>query len=359
MSSLQTLKNTRLGKKIASIPKRIWKEIAIHFLLWVIFMLYEGVLIYKIAKLEVVSFAYLIPSYTIFAIFVYVHALVLLPRFLENRRFIAYIILLAGLIVGLIYIKYIIRYDILPALNIKNMSVYGNIGFRFFLALQITYMGQYIIYSTGYWYALRVIKLQKRKSELKRQLLKAQSDYLRFQINPHFLYNTLNFFYGQIQPLSQPLADGIHQLSDMMRYAVSEEESDQKVDLEREIRHIENFIAMQQLRFNNKCNIDYQLKGNIYAKRILPLILITFVENLFKHGELFDANTPAIIHIDIVENTFSLHIQNKKSMGIKDPSSGIGLANILNRLSLFYQDRYKYDVNQDDFFYNCNLIIHL
>jgi two-component system, LytTR family, sensor kinase len=361
MKDLWTIFCIRLDNFKAYLQQSKWNIILVHFIIWVILMLYEGVFVYKVAREHIVPFAYMIPSYILFATYVYVHALVLLPKFLERRKYGSYLLSLLLLTFVLIYIKYIVRFYLMPILGVNDFggAFLLRMSLKWFVAAQITYMGHYFLYGIGYWYALRAVRLEKHKRRLEREVLKAQADYLRFQINPHFLYNVLNFFYGQIQPISKPLADGILQLSEMMRYAISNEDGDQKVDLDKEISHLRNFIEVQQLRFNNTCQIDFKVEGNIFAKRILPLVLITYIENVFKHGELFEANNPAVIHIKIVQSEMTLYVRNKKRIGIKDPSSGIGTANIINRLKLFYKDRYKYDVFEDDIFYSSILIIQL
>jgi two-component system LytT family sensor kinase len=131
--------------------------------------------------------------------------------------------------------------------------------------------------------------------------------------------------------------------------------------LSREINHVRNVIDINQLRFNNKLNIDFQLQGNPGTHRIIPLVLVTLIENAFKHGELNDPDEALTITICISdqEKKFRCRIKNKKGKNTVEVSHGIGMQNIRNRLELNYRDNYSLDITDEQEFYSVDLQLNL
>lgn len=195
--------------------------------------------------------------------------------------------------------------------------------------------------------------LEQRSSRLEKEKLQADYLFLKAQINPHFLHNTLNFLYARALPLSPELSEGILTLSEIMRYSLDHrEEVDGKVLLTRELEHVQNIIRLQQLRFGNSLQVRFVLTGDPAGLRILPFILITLVENTFKHGDLRDPEHPALIELD-VSKAGILHFicSNKKKGGPKELSTGIGLDNSRRRLEFTYGENYSlYIKDQLDLF---------
>lgn len=195
--------------------------------------------------------------------------------------------------------------------------------------------------------------LEQRSSRLEREKLQADYLFLKAQVNPHFLHNTLNFLYARALPLSPELSEGILTLSEIMRYSLDHrEEEDGKVLLNRELEHVHNSIRLQQLRFGHSLQVRFELKGDPAGVRILPFILITLVENAFKHGDLRDPGNPARIVLDVsVPGSLHFICVNRKKVGPKELSTGIGLDNSRRRLELAYGENYSlYIKDQLDFF---------
>jgi sensor histidine kinase YesM len=195
--------------------------------------------------------------------------------------------------------------------------------------------------------------LEERTLRLEKEKMQADYLFLKAQINPHFLHNTLNFLYARSLPYSAELSEGILTLSEIMRYSLgNHEDKDGKVLLTQEIEHVHNVIRMQQLRFGNTLQVQFDLTGNPERQRILPFVLITLVENAFKHGELKSADHPVQIRLEICPDG-RLHFvcRNKKKTGPKELSTGIGLDNTRKRLGLAYGENYSlYIKDQRDLF---------
>ena len=234
------------------------------------------------------------------------------------------------------------------------------------LWVQGVYRGVFFaITSIGYWFARRAVVLARHQREQEHQLrvaekslLEANLAFLRSQINPHFLFNSLNFLYAQVYPHSEPTAEGILLLADTMRYALHEK-SDSKVPLAREVQHLHNYIALSQLRFSQQLQIDFQVVGSPQFVLILPLVLITFVENCFKHGELADPAHPLRIRLAVAGGQLTFETHNQKRHGPKEQGTGIGLANTRTRLDLAYPGRHRLTITDAPDFYTCHLTLDL
>ncbi|TDE18238.1 sensor histidine kinase [Dyadobacter psychrotolerans] len=200
---------------------------------------------------------------------------------------------------------------------------------------------------------------QLRQKVLEKAVVDARLQSLKYQINPHFLFNSLNFLYSQSLPLSEELARATMLLSKMMRYGLQENNDEAKVSLSGEVEHLQNFIEFNQLRFSNQLQIDFRTNGQIAIRRIMPLLLITFVENAFKYGELHQSEFPLQIHLTVDSQKLIFFVKNKKRTGPKEDSTGIGLENIRNRLALGYPGKHTLSISDGQDFYSTELTIIL
>jgi two-component system LytT family sensor kinase len=200
----------------------------------------------------------------------------------------------------------------------------------------------------------------KRQEELEKQMTAAELSAIKYQINPHFLFNSLNFIYSKTVPLSEEVSNAVLLLSEIMRYALGkEEDANGKVALSRELAHMKNVIAINQMRFNHKLNIQYNEQIDNPQAKITPLVLITLVENAFKHGDLSDAANPLILQVDVNSKRLHVYICNKKKKGPKELSTGIGLNNVQQRLQLMYGKAHQFLIKDDGPFYITDLTINL
>ncbi|HKP32918.1 MAG TPA: histidine kinase, partial [Chitinophagaceae bacterium] len=168
--------------------------------------------------------------------------------------------------------------------------------------------------------------LEEQKMQLEVEKSSANLNFLKAQINPHFLHNTLNFLYAKSLPYSPELSEGILTLSDIMRYALSEGNArDGKAPLKDEIEHVWNVIKINQLRFSNKLNVEFTVNGSVETLHIIPFVLITIVENAFKHGDLKSQENPIVINLTVKGNSLKFSCRNKKKTGPKELSTGVGL----------------------------------
>ncbi|OFY95373.1 MAG: hypothetical protein A3K10_03565, partial [Bacteroidetes bacterium RIFCSPLOWO2_12_FULL_31_6] len=156
-----------------------------------------------------------------------------------------------------------------------------------------------------------MLKINIRLKQSEKEKLDAELAYLKAQINPHFLFNTLNSIYSLAIVKSDNVASSIVKLSNMMRYVLSESSND-FVRLEKEIEYIQNFIELQQIRFGSFIQFECTITGDHKNKFISPLILIPFIENAYKHGVNAEDNSIIKIKIDTTENQLFLFVKNNK-----------------------------------------------
>jgi len=200
--------------------------------------------------------------------------------------------------------------------------------------------------------------LEEQKMQLEVEKSQANFNFLKAQINPHFLHNTLNFLYAKSLPYSAELSEGILTLSDIMRYALGPAARDGKVMLKDEIEHVRNVIKINQLRFSNNLNVQFDVSGVVNGATIVPFILITIVENAFKHGDLKSCDQPIDIKLNVENGTMHFFCRNKKKTGPKEISTGIGLDNIKKQLDLTYARNYSLNVKDEAEFYTAELTIN-
>lgn len=179
----------------------------------------------------------------------------------------------------------------------------------------------------------------KQNQELLLENKKAEFQMLKSQVSPHFLFNTLNSFYSQLVLKDDEMASDILVLSDLLRYVITETEKDEVI-LSKEIQFIQNYIHLQKKRFEDQLYLDFNIEGNYSDEKILPSVLIHFVENVFKHGKLNNPEKKAAVSIVIKEDFLAITTFNYNVEGEKYSSTGIGFDNLTKRLEYAYKDQF-------------------
>lgn len=205
-----------------------------------------------------------------------------------------------------------------------------------------------------------MLQISNQWKRTEQEKLHAELSYLKAQINPHFLFNTLNSIYSLAIERSDQTATAVVKLSGMMRYVISEAGHD-GVALEKEIDYIRDYIALQQIRFGHAIPLDFTVTGNPAGKKIAPLILIPFVENAFKHG--INAEEQAAISIQIAITDKDLHLQVRNNKVKIQPAaadrSGLGIENTRGRLQLLYASAHTLAIEDNADSFSVSLSLHL
>lgn len=205
-----------------------------------------------------------------------------------------------------------------------------------------------------------LLRTREHLSQLKEDKLKAELSSLKAQINPHFLFNTLNSIYALSVKKDDKASEAIINLSGLMRYVIKDA-NDNKIPLQKEIEYISNYIELQKARLGNTASVLFEVKGNTGDKQIAPLILITYIENAFKYGVNPDADECVVeVNIQIKTEGLNMFVFNRKVQLSEDKSStGIGVMNTSERLSLLYPNKHELEIKEDNETYSVNLFIEL
>lgn len=206
------------------------------------------------------------------------------------------------------------------------------------------------------------IQDEKEKKRLEKEKMAAEIRFLKSQINPHFLFNTLNNLYAIAEKSrNQQLSDGLMELSSLMRYMLHDGQAEW-VSVEQEIKLIRSLIEIQQLRIAEEDDvvISLNVSGDIENTRIAPLILIPFVENAFKHGIDWKQKSFVRINLGVENEIIRFEIRNSVFAGLAsghEQNSGIGLDNVRRRLALIYPEAHTLEIEQQDQVYSVTLIL--
>jgi two-component system LytT family sensor kinase len=184
----------------------------------------------------------------------------------------------------------------------------------------------------------------------------AELSFLKAQINPHFLFNTLNNIYSMAVTRNENTAPMLMKLSNIMRYVT--DVNDDYVSLQSEVDCISDYIDLQQLRLGKKVELQYSVTGNLENRKIAPLILMTFIENVFKYGISNHEHSLLIIRISAEKNAVIFFTQNRIFPGVrKDDRTGIGITNTEKRLQHLYPGKHKLDIRRENRMFTVELFL--
>jgi len=271
----------------------------------------------------------------------YLHARIVMP--FSRRTGLAGIILFSALIIVefAVYLAGAVAVSlILEAIPGEKKTPYV---FNFDYIIVVLYRALFFLaFGTGLYLLREYWKRREREmarslevERLQNQLLTAQKDYLRAQINPHLLFNTLDFIKAVSKKNPEQSDEAIDCLSEIMDYALKTSHKDY-IAVEREVEQIGHMIRLNMLRSDNRLHLEFKKEFNTHSAQIIPIVLLTLVENIFKHGNLLDKDYPALI--ELTTNRESLIFRTRNLIGDTPPSrtEHTGLKNIKERLMQSY-----------------------
>lgn len=279
--------------------------------------------------------------------FFYLSFLVLIPKLYFQKKY--------YLFFSIVFICFALIF-FLPLVLIPSTNFNTNTFDAFFIREIKIRLFQFLIV---FVFSL-MLKINIRLKQSEKEKLDAELAYLKAQINPHFLFNTLNSIYSLAIVQSDNVASSIVKLSNMMRYVLSESSNDY-VRLEKEIEYIQNFIELQQIRFGSFIQFECTITGDHKNKTIAPLILIPFIENAYKHGVNAEDNSIIKIQIDTTEKQLFLFVKNNKVFvqRSEESESGLGVENTKNRLQIIYPGKHNLQIDNTEKEYSVSLTIDL
>ncbi len=279
------------------------------------------------------------------------------PLLFSKRRYVLFvvanIIAMVALNFGLFYIK---DYAANSGFELPDNAWIGVLsGLSVYFLLNCTSIGAAIATR----HIIRTRQIKKQLEEERHKSTEAELAWLKNQINPHFLFNTLNNISSLTQIDADAAQDSIAQLSDLLRYAIYKT-NQPTVPLSGEVEFMRNYISLMQLRCNEKTTVNTEFNVTTPQQEIAPLLFISLIENAFKHG--VSSNKPSYIDIKLEQTddsiTFSCSNTNFPKSDSDRSGKGIGLENTRRRLELQYDGRYQWEQQQDEYIYNISITIH-
>lgn len=339
--------------------KNLFIKISVHFIAWGLLLMVPFLSSYKVIKSFVppgghVSLAPVIILILVLIVIFYFNYFFLIPKFLLLKKHLLYVSTLVLSIGTAFFLSKIflnlsasnpIQYATINPLLIKIEPIFRANGF---LLLIISILGSI------------ALTINNHLRQIEKEKLSAQISSLKSQINPHFLFNTLNNIYATAIDQSPQTADMIDKLSEMMRYTMKETQND-FVPLDEEINYIHNFIELQKLRLESQVHFEFTVEGDFSGFQIAPMLLIPFVENAFKHGVNSEQNSDIRINIKVNESELHLLIANNKvktQSGITE-HNGLGIENTKHRLKLIYPSKHLLTIKETEEDFTVSLHINL
>lgn len=302
------------------------------------------------------EFIYELISVFFFALIIFVNVKYLFPLYLQKNNFGTHLLYLAIASAIITPIRTYILFQVTSDIAGKHFVL--NNQFTTFFSTFLIGSGSSIYCAMMDW-----LKGQNQKQELRNETLQSELKFLKSQINPHFLFNTLNSLYALTLKKSDLAPEIVLRLSEMMRYMLYEC-NEKQVPLEKEVNYLMNYLELEKLRHGTKLDVDLKVAGSIKFQKIAPLMFIPFVENSFKHGVSHHITKGFVnINISADDQLLDLTIENSKTPTMPSTSlkksGGIGLANIKRRLELLYPEQYQLNISEQPNTYSVNLKINL
>jgi hypothetical protein len=328
--------------------------ILIHILAWLVFLL---LLVSLVPKPPIVNpvLTILVPD-LFFISFFYINFFFLVPKFFFPRKYLVFVVICISFLILTIAVpssiseSSLIRPGFPAGRDMQGFQPgpppgFGSQGFQVpkdkmppirlaFLRPEFSYTIFVFIFILTLSTGIRILG-QWQQSE--KEKVKAELAFLKAQINPHFMFNTLNNIYSMAVSKAERTPEAIEMFSDMMRFVIYETTND-FVPLSKKIEYIDTYITLQKLRFPSTVKVNYQKTGDCDSLQIAPLILMPFIENAFKHGISTETESNIDIQIDIESNKLKLYVKNSinKLQDMENGISQLGIENTKKRLELMY-----------------------
>lgn len=326
-----------------------------HVVFWVSYVLFFGLLYGSADGDYGYSFAEVFITLPIKMVFTYLILYFLIPKYLLEGRYLEFtgILLITCIVFGFMQ-RTIFFYGIQTLFESSEMD-YKITPTNILKSI----VGMYIVAALAVMIKLikHIYKKEKEQQELAQRSLEAELKFLKSQIHPHFLFNTLNNLYALTLKNSKEAPEVVLKLSDLLDYMLYEC-NENRIAISKEISSIQNYIELEKLRYGDRLDVSFNASVNIPNRPISPMMILPFVENCFKHGvsQKTDHNW-VLIDLNVKGNIMTLKVENSKPNELKhrilkkEHHDGIGLTNVKRRLELLYKDAYELQIfNESDTF---------
>ena len=291
-------------------------------------------------------------------ILIYFANIILVPKLLYRKKYGWFVAAFIVSITFSSYIKMLIMGKVLNDQDLLSFSthvkekIYNNFITHFFLVLAGIAVKLIFDY----------VELQKQMAEVAKEKAEAELNFLKSQINPHFLFNSLNSVYFLIDKSNASARAALHKFSDMLRYQLYECNGE-KIPVEKEINYLKDYVDLQRLRINEDCSVQFLCSPDVKDFSIEPLLLIPFVENSFKHLSSHKGKDNEV-QINISRSNGAMHLSVRNTTDGKQTieigkQGGIGLNNVKKRLELLYPAKHSLEINKKEGWYGIDLILSI
>ncbi|RZJ92606.1 MAG: histidine kinase [Chryseobacterium sp.] len=332
----------------------------IHFIAWSLFIVYETLVIGLVYNIFGNPFTYLL-HYAVIISFFYLLCEYLLPWSVNTKvsRWWRLPVALSIYLFGYIFFHYLA--DLL-LIHTGAIVDEGKNPLNYQFVLKNIYRGLYFMgFSCGYFLIKERFKVRREQEILRQEHLNniiehqrteqelsdTQNAYLKSQINPHFLFNTLDFIYHNIKGSPEIASEGIIHLSRLMRYAIDSDKQGKFINLGEELKHVETLLHLYRMRKNDNFNLKFEYGKETKHLTFIPLVLLTITENVLKHGDFSNRDHGACIRLYTDRENFYIESTNRTGNHSRSISSGKGIKNIHQRLIYAYGTDIVFQSNTD------------
>lgn len=330
------------------------KRILLHTLFWLIIFIRQNVIALTASGISFnfQSFifskrTFITAGYFTISMFAFYGAYITLKKILVQKKIPAAICGLVLLFLALVTYRAVLEFVVFKMLfGYDNYAHNPSLSWKFFVPNVLFYYWDFIMYGFAWAAVLHWFNMEKLRREKENIDKTMQLKFLQSQINPHFLFNTINDIYALSLKKSDQAPAALMQLSGLLRYALYDNK-ELMVPLHKELAYIHNYLELQRTGYENLFYVDVETEGDLNAWQIPPMLLLPFVENACKHGITNDPLQPVKIVSIAGTKKLSFSVHNKKKMAEKDAEGGIGIDNIRKRLTLLYPGKHTLSIEQD------------
>lgn len=331
------------------------REIGIHLMFWILLFYFKVLQFdrshtfhFTIRDVSIFDMSW----YLVYSLTFYFNYLIVVPKVLSRIYWKSLVLGFLSSYMFFVGFRYFIEENIF-LLMFNQTNYVENTSFLFYLYDNLYFSTYPLIPSTLLWLLIFTIRQKDYNAFISEEKKTIEIQFLKSQLNPHFIFNTLNNIYSLVHFKSEKALPAIEKLSSIMRYTTYESQKE-KITLEDEISQIESFIELEQIRRENPLNLEFRKEVENKTLKLPPLILFPFVENAIKHG-VFDKTHPLKINLSYQKQRLQFTVINRIRTHEGDASRGIGIQNLKKRLDIYYPKTHVLDLNKINGFYRAYL----
>lgn len=337
----------------------VQKEIVLHFFFWLL-LCYFTLISFERGKPFYFSITepdlFLVFWSLVFIITFYFNYNFVMPRVFRNFNWKKAVLGIFAVYLFFVSIRFLLE-QVLMRFLFNQSNYFEDTHPLYYLYDNLYYSTLPLIPSTLFWLIVFLIRLLEYNAFISEEKREIEVKFLKSQLNPHFMFNTLNNIYSLVYFNSEKALPAIEKLSGIMRFTTYESQKD-KIKLEDEINYIKSYIELEELRQNNDFFVKLNIAPGNLQVEVPPLVLSPLVENALKHG-VWNADRPVEILLKCTENKLFFRVTNLVGKKKKDQVPGIGIENLKKRLEIFYPDKHRLELKEQNRQFTAQLEIDL